>query len=201
MEQATNIYRKLQKMRVDLQKTGICKSGHNDYGKYDYFELSDFLPQINEIQEKHDTVSIFGINGESAELKILDCADVTQNITFAIPLAELALKGANAIQNVGGLTTYCRRYLYMIAFEIAENDEFDPNESNEPQQPVVYYVDDIKIKVLKEKMDKKGVTDQQIFSRYKVGSFEEMTVQQFASAMKDLEATPDKESQQVDLGL
>ena len=45
-----------------------------------------------------------------------------------IPIAELTLKGANAIQNVGGLTTYTRRYLYMIAFEIAENDEFDPNQ-------------------------------------------------------------------------
>lgn len=199
MEQATNIYRKLQKMRVDLQKTGICKSGHNDYGKYDYFELSDFLPQINEIQEKHDTVSLFSINSEYAELMILDCADTTQGIEFRIPMAELALKGANAIQNVGGLTTYCRRYLYMIAFEIAENDEFDPNESNEPQQPEVYYVDAVKIKVLKEKMDKKGVTDQQIFDRYKVNAFEEMTVQQFVNAMNGLDKTPDKEKPQVDI--
>lgn len=200
MENKINIYQKLQKMRVELQKKGLVKTGRNDYSKYDYFELSDFLPHINEIQAEHNTVSLFAVNNERATLSIVDC-DTEKQIEFSIPIAELALKGANAIQNVGGLTTYCRRYLYMIAFEIAENDEFDPNKNNEPEQPQVLYVDDLKIKVLKERMAKKGVKDAQIFDRYKISSFEELTVSDFMKACSGLEKMPDVEEQQVDLGL
>lgn len=202
MEKQTNIFQKLQAMRVELQKRGLTKSGYNDHKKYAYFELADFLPAINEIQEKHNTISIFGISKEEAKLEIINCDDMNQSIEFKMPIAELSIAGANSIQNIGGLTTYTRRYLYMIAFEIAENDEFDRNnEPQQPEQPEVYYVDEIKIKVLKDKMEKKGVTDKQIFDICKVSTFEEITVQQFVSVINKLDITPDKESKQVDLGL
>lgn len=202
MEKAKlNIYQKLQKMRVALQKKELKKSGYNDHKKFSYFELSDFLPHINEIQEEYNTLSLFDIGKEKARLVIVDCENPETLLAFEIPIAELAIQGANTIQNIGGLTTYCRRYLYMIAFEIAENDEFDHNENNEPQQPEVLYVDEIKIKVLKDKMAKKGVTDNTILELCKISSFEEMTVQQFMSVNNKLDITPDKESKQVDLGL
>lgn len=200
-EKKINIYQKLQQMRVELQKKGLVKSGVNTYSKYEYFELSDFLPHINEIQEQFKTVSLFELDKEMAVLSIIDCDDPEQKIKFIIPIAELALKGANAIQNIGGLTTYCRRYLYMIAFEIAENDEFDRNESNEPATPKTIYVDAIKIKVLKERMAKKGVTEQQIFERYNVKRFEDLTVNDFKNACNALDATPDKQEKQVNLDL
>jgi hypothetical protein len=201
MTEKINIYQKLQKMRVELQNKGLTKSGKNTYNNYEYFELSDFLPHINQIQQVNNTVSIFDISAERATLSIINCDDTAQIINFSIPIAELALKGANAIQNMGGLTTYCRRYLYMIAFEIAENEEFDLNKNNDPKEPEIFYVDDIKIKILKEKMAEKGVEDITILECYKVSSFEELTVEQFMAAMKRLEITPVKENKQVDLGL
>ena len=200
-----NIYRKLQAMRVELQKKGLTKSGYNDHKKYNYFELADFLPAINELQEKYNTITLFHIDKETAGLRVLNCDDTKDEIVFTMPVAELSIAGANSIQNIGGLTTYCRRYLYMIAFEIAENDEFDRNANNEPQgepePPEVYYVDEIKIKVLKDTMQKKGVTEQQILERYGVANFEELTVEHFMRAMSGMEKMADVESKQVDLGL
>lgn len=203
MEKATmNIYQKLQKMRVALQKRELKKSGYNDHKKFSYFELSDFLPHINEIQEEYNTLSLFEIGKECASLTIVDCDNTELTLAFGIPIAELQIQGANTIQNIGGLTTYCRRYLYMIAFEIAENDEFDHNSNYEQQpQPEALYVDEIKIKVLKDKMAKKGVADNQILDRYNVSSFEELTVVDFMKACSGLDKTPDVESKQVDLGL
>ncbi len=197
------IYQKLQAMRVELQNKGLEKSGYNDHKKYKYFELADFLPAINELQEKYNTISIFDIDKENAYLVIKNCDNLEEDLMFKIPVAELNIAGANSIQNIGGLTTYCRRYLYMIAFEIAENDEFDGNANNDqpPAEPEVLYVDAVKIKVLKEKMAKKGVTDSQVLDICKVSTFEEITVQQFMSVMKKLENTPDVENKQVDLGL
>ncbi|WP_405379366.1 ERF family protein [Phascolarctobacterium sp.] len=203
MEKATmNIYQKLQKMRVALQKRELKKSGYNDHKKFSYFELSDFLPHINEIQEEYNTLSLFEIGKECASLTIVDCDNTELTLAFDIPIAELQIQGANTIQNIGGLTTYCRRYLYMIAFEIAENDEFDHNSNYEqPPQPEELYVDEIKIKVLKDKMAKKGVTDNTILDLCQISTFEEMTVSQFVRVNNKLDITPDKESKQVDLGL
>lgn len=67
--------------------------------------------------------------------------------------------------------------------------------------PPVEYVDELKIKVLKERMAKKGVNDQQILDRYKINSFEELTVLDFMKACNGLEKMPDVEGKQVDLGL
>lgn len=94
------------------------------------------------------------------------------------------------------------KYAAFQVFNIPTEEMKDPDAEVHdvaPQQPEVYYVDAVKIKVLKDKMEKKGVTDQQIFERYKVGSFEELTVQQFVNAMNGLDKTPDKESKPVDI--
>jgi len=196
-----NIYVKLQEMRVELQGRELKKSGHNDHKNYDYFELGDFLPAINEIQKEYNTITLFDINKEKARLTLVDCGNTEQLIAFEMPIAELSIAGANSMQNIGGLTTYARRYLYMIAFEIAENDEFD-NTVHEPQpSPETILVDAVKIKVLKGIMEKKGVKEEQILDRYKVGSFEELTVMDFMKACNGLEKMPDVESKQVDLGL
>lgn len=40
-----NIYKKLQKCRVDLQNSNLKKSGNNKFAGYSYFELGDFLPK------------------------------------------------------------------------------------------------------------------------------------------------------------
>jgi len=43
------VYKKLQKARVLLNASSIKKSGKNKFAGYDYFELGDFLPTVNEI--------------------------------------------------------------------------------------------------------------------------------------------------------
>lgn len=197
---AANIYQKLQAMRVDLQNRNLKKSGHNDHKKYDYFELADFLPAINEIQKEHGTITLFDINKECAILTIIDTENPTDAILFNMPVAELSIAGANGIQNMGGLTTYCRRYLYMIAFEIAENDEYDTSKGNtQPETDYNELIDDTKIKVLKNRMEQKGVKAEQILERYGVSKFEELTVVDFMKACSALEKMPDVEKEQVNI--
>ncbi|MDR1364884.1 MAG: ERF family protein [Oscillospiraceae bacterium] len=49
-------------------------------------------------------------------------------VTVSCPIERLEIRGANAIQNIGGMQTYLRRYLYMAMFDITENDVFDANQ-------------------------------------------------------------------------
>lgn len=196
-----NIYEKLAEMRVELQNSEIKKSGYNDYGKYSYYELSDFLPKINEIALNHGVFNLYELKENEAVLHVMDF-ETGEEISFRIPLAEINLKGANAIQNIGGLTTYTRRYLYMIAYEVAENDEFDPQENNEPKSPDPkdVLVKDVHVKTLESVMKKKGVAAEKILERYKKSSLEEMTMEDFMKAMKGLEQMQDIEEKPVDLG-
>jgi len=44
-----NIYEKLQIMRCELQDMKLKKSGKNKFAGYEYFELQDFIPEINKL--------------------------------------------------------------------------------------------------------------------------------------------------------
>lgn len=120
-----NIYEKLQEMRVELQQMNIKKSGKNKFAGYEYYELGDILPPINELQSKYKTCSFINFDNEKATLTIINTEKTEEKIEFTCPMASISLKGAHDVQNMGALQTYNRRYLYMNCFEIVENDYFD----------------------------------------------------------------------------
>ena len=130
-----NIYEKLQAARVELQNKKLKKSGKNKFAGFDYFELSDFLPAINEIFYKQKLFSRFLINDKQATLQIINAEDIKEEVIFSMPTAELELKGCNKLQALGGLNTYLRRYLYLNTLEIVEADLFDA-EAGKDNKPV-----------------------------------------------------------------
>lgn len=200
---SNNIYKKLAEMRVELQKCEIKKSGYNEYGKYNYYEMADFLPYINEIAKNHNVFNLYELQAEKAILKVMDLEEDGCSIEFSIPIAEIAIKGANSMQNIGGVTTYTRRYLYMIAYEIAENDTFDAQVAEpEPEMdPNKILVNETHVTTLKATMEKKGVTESKILERVGKEKLEDMTMLDFMKSMEGLKKTPDMQEQKVDLGL
>lgn len=127
------IYKKLQKCRVELQNLKLKKSGKNNYAGFEYFELKDFLPTINNMFLENKIFSNFSINECYAKLEIIDYEDNTK-VEFYSPIAELELKGCNKIQALGGTHTYLKRYLYINALEIVEADLFDAVTGKEEPQ-------------------------------------------------------------------
>lgn len=118
------VYRKLQSARVTLQATQMQKSGHNKFAGYQYFELGDFLPQINRIFDGLGLCSVVSFDRDMATLTILDTESGGQ-IVFTSPMEKAELKGCHPIQNLGAVETYSRRYLYVTALEIVEHDALD----------------------------------------------------------------------------
>lgn len=121
-----NIYEKLQKCRVELQNKGLSKTGNNKFANYTYFELSDFLPTINQMCLDHKLMTQTSFTNELATLKIINAEAPEEVIEFTSPMASAQLKGCHDIQNLGAVETYQRRYLLVTAFEIVENDALDP---------------------------------------------------------------------------
>lgn len=120
-----NVYEKLQEVRVELQNMNLKKSGKNTFSKYEYFELSDFLPSINQLCKKYKLSTVTTFNEDFAALEVINVEAPEEKIIFTSPMAKAELKGCHEIQNVGAVETYQRRYLMMLAFEIVESDTLD----------------------------------------------------------------------------
>lgn len=118
------VHKKLMQARVELQSMPLKKSGHNKFAGYNYFELGDFLPQVNAIFNRLGLCSVVSFDAEYASLTITDVDDGTC-IVITSPMVESNMKGASPIQSLGGCQTYQRRYLYMCATDLIESDSFD----------------------------------------------------------------------------
>ena len=115
--------------RIALQSKQLKKSGENKYAGFKYYELCDFLPQVNIIFEELKLCSNFSICEDIATLKITDWEDQSFEV-FTSPIETLELKGCTKIQALGGVHTYLKRYLYLNALEIVENDMLDAQAGN-----------------------------------------------------------------------
>jgi hypothetical protein len=120
-----SVYRKLQEARIDLQSKPLKKSGKNNFAGYQYFELADFLPSIQQICLDRGLCGSVTFYTDIAVLTITDVDKPEDKIEFKCPMSSAALKGCHEVQNLGAVQTYLRRYLWTNAFEIVEHDALD----------------------------------------------------------------------------
>lgn len=127
------VHKKLMAARVRLLHTKLQKTGLNKFAGYKYFELGDFLPEIQLIFHDLGLCGVVSYDASYATLSITDTDDGTV-IVIASPMAGAELKGAHPIQNLGAVETYQRRYLWMTAMEIVEHDAIDSSKAEEPKE-------------------------------------------------------------------
>lgn len=139
-----NIFKKLSEARLQVRAKMGKKSGYNPYGKFNYFELEDIIPHMltvfNEIGligiEGHENPIIDPNTGiqivpEYYTLKIYNTDRLDDKpIVFTKKQADAGTKGQVPIQAIGSESTYMRRYLWLDALEIVENDATDANIKN-----------------------------------------------------------------------
>lgn len=166
-----NIYQKLQKSRVELQAKNLKKSGKNSYSNYEYFELGDFLPGVNEVCNNNGLATIFHFEKEIATLTIIDVDNPESIIKFETPIEMAAIKGSSTIQQIGGTQTYARRYLYMMAFEIAETDIVDKSEVDLEKQEGEQRIGTVHLNVIRKLIDE---TETEITSFLKYAGVEKL---------------------------
>ena len=119
-----SVYQKLQTARLMLQAMPLKKSGENKFAGYKYFELGDFLPTIQNIFADVGLCGIVSYETELASLRIVDVEDKSE-LTITSPMGGAAMKGLHAVQNIGAVETYQRRYLWITALEIVEHDALE----------------------------------------------------------------------------
>lgn len=110
----------------------------NEYGVYAEYQM---VREKFELPSKKTTQFMFNENGEKIgetiteeenfeyrEVAILDVYNLDDEddmIQLEKETADVRLQAAQPIQNLGGRSTYMKRYLYMDLFEINENDKVE----------------------------------------------------------------------------
>lgn len=127
-KKVTEVLLKLQKARVMLQEKDLKKTGYNPFQKFNYFELSDFLPHINKIFDELKLYSHFNLYQDKAKLVVI-CTETNEQVQFTTPIQQL--KENAKMQDIGAIHTYAKRYLYYNALEIVENDLIDCKDNSQ----------------------------------------------------------------------
>ena len=138
-------------IRVKLQNAKLKKSGKNKFAGFDYFELADFLPKLNELMLEEKVNDRFYIKDNLATLELQKDDEINTYtmpfVMFDTPLTFKKDKNGNFIkdkneeylqvpsmqdiQYLGALNTYYKRYLYLNAFGITDGEVIDSMNNEE----------------------------------------------------------------------
>lgn len=131
-----NVYQRLASARKRFKEAKIQKGGKNAFQGYTYFELSDILNALTDINTEVGLVTSESITNEEATLVVINVDKPDERIEFSVPMSTAQLKGCHPVQNLGAAITYVRRYLYQNAFSIAEPDQLDSGKQPKEEKPV-----------------------------------------------------------------
>ena len=191
----SNIYSKMQKARCEFQEKPLKKSGHNKFAGYHYFELGDFLPTINALLDKYNLCSRINFGKDEATLTITNSENPDEEMVFTSPISEATLKGCHAVQNLGAVQTYLRRYLWVNAFEIVESDGLDATTGKEEPKPSKTKIN-VKLNKVEALINKKDVDANAVMlfvkSTYKVNDLSQLNEQQADGLIEMLSKKPDR---------
>ena len=179
-----NIYEKITNIKSDFLKANVKKSGKNKFANYTYYELADITPVLIELCKQYGIFTKFSYTKGEATLEIVNIENPNEREIYTSPMEELELKGCNKIQALGGCETYSRRYLYMSAFDIIENDMFDAVVSEEKEKQTTDNNIFLKIKKL---MQDKNVLPNEISEHFEKNNAD-MTQEELEEVVLWLEA-------------
>lgn len=124
-----NIYQKIIAVSEDLR---IPKEGNNNYKGFKYFKPDDIAREIVPLLKKHELILFFNMpfNKDKGmyegKLIIEESGDSSAKVELQFDIPLTSVQGATEAQNAGATLTYCKRYMIMNAFNLADN-EADPD--------------------------------------------------------------------------
>lgn len=131
-----NLYEKLATARKKFKELKITKGGRNDFQKYSYFELTDILNAVTDINEELKLCTVETVTSDTASLTVVDAEKPDDACTFTVPMSEANLKGCHPVQSLGAVITYLRRYLYQNAYSVAEPEQIDSLDQRETERQI-----------------------------------------------------------------
>lgn len=174
------------KIRCALQKKNLKKSGKNKFAGFDYFELADFLPTLNELMQAEGVNDIYTIEDEYARLTLVKGEERNEYripfVQFPTPLNKQGQPSMQDIQYLGALNTYYKRYLYLNAFGITDGDVIDamdqvqqPEPKPAPAKKASKKIGNVEIRNILDVCSDYDINEDELCKLYKVDRLENVT--------------------------
>ena len=198
-----NLNESIIKIRVDLQNSKLKKSGKNKFAGFDYFELSDFLPRLNELMLQEGINDNFKITNDMAILTLIKGEEKQEYtmpfVMFNTPLNKSGQPSMQDIQYLGALNTYYKRYLYLNAFGVTDGEIIDSMDNNELKN-VNKEAEELQLIYIAKMNDLVNETNsdyEDILKYFEVKSTNDMDLNQLKQAVEILEKKKAKNKEEV----
>lgn len=187
-----NLNESVIKIRVKLQNSKIKKSGKNKFAGFEYYELGDFLPKLNELMLEENINDLFTIENDEVKLILMKGEEKQEyKMPFRIfetPLTKDGKQSMQDIQYLGALNTYYKRYLYLNAFGITDGEVIDSMNSEEIKKTIKQETKEI---LITEKQIEliKGLDQERVkkaLEYYEKENIEDLTLVQASQLIKKL---------------
>lgn len=182
MADIQNIYSKIQQVRYALNQLEIKKSGRNPFSKFDYFQLQDFLPAVDELFVKHGLFSNITFDNNEAVLTIFNTEKIEEKIETKMPFVISKTAGMTDVQSIGASVTYYRRYLFLNLLNISSDDEIDaqpPSPKKETKKEGVHKISEKQSKYLQQLIQKvstlTGKNKEEIKTFFKISDIDSLS--------------------------
>ena len=190
MEKEKSLNESIISIRVKLQNAKLKKSGKNKFAGFDYFELADFLPKLNELMLEENINDRFYIKDDYATLEIQKGEEIAiytmPFVLFDTPVNKklnedlgeyVEVKSMQDIQYLGALNTYYKRYLYLNAFGITDGEIIDSMDNENLQEEMA---SEAQIEYIKKLVDDIPT----MLNYYKIEKIENLTKKQATDIIK-----------------
>lgn len=132
-----SVEQKILTLRKRIKELNLKATGYNSHAKYNYYQLSDFLPHTIDICSELGLYDEYSEDGEYKTLTISDIEKPTDIRVYKIKKTEIPpvlpnqptekvgsamQKVGNNAQAVGSVDTYFMRYLYRNMLKLTEPD-------------------------------------------------------------------------------
>lgn len=177
------VLNKINKIRKDFLEKNIKKTGKNKFANFDYYELSDFIPTVIELENKYNVISLFEeIDDNKAILRVCDI-DTGQAFEFKTKVANVNVDKMIDIQKLGAEHTYLKRYLYLNYLNLTEPDTVD----SLPQNDKPKLASENQIKTIINYLNNDETLISKALENLGVNKFEELSVIQASEFIKRMD--------------
>ena len=134
------IYDKLQKIQLELKAP---KNKRNNFGGYQYRDLSGILEALKPLLEKYKCAIFLSDNVVTKEDRtyieatatIIDCEDSTQHYCKGYAREDESKKGMDLSQLTGACSSYARKYALNGLLAIDDSQDIDALDNTKQETP------------------------------------------------------------------
>ncbi len=126
------IHKKIATFKKEFHALKMEMSGKNSHSGFPFFQIQDFIKQAVDLLEKNGLVFKISFPENRCQGTCID-VDTGEREDYFCSVADANIPKATPVQNLGGVMTYVRRYMWSLFLDLVEFDGVDATSGAEPE--------------------------------------------------------------------